>query len=59
MSGESRLDTPMNRVIGLGSAKDGVGHWWAQRLSSIALAPLVGASLTVHPDPVPLRDPPP
>ncbi len=34
------LKTPMNRVLGLGSAKDGVEHWWAQRLSSIALIPL-------------------
>ena len=34
------LQTPMNRVLGLGSAKEGVSHWWTQRLSSIALAPL-------------------
>ena len=33
--------TPLARVRGLGSAKDGVGHWWAQRLSAIALIPLV------------------
>ncbi len=32
--------TPMSRVIGLGSAKEGVGHWWSQRVSSIALIPL-------------------
>jgi len=32
--------TPMGRVIGLGSAKDGVEHWWSQRVSSIALIPL-------------------
>jgi succinate dehydrogenase / fumarate reductase membrane anchor subunit len=30
----------MNRVLGLGSAKDGVGHWWSQRITSIALLPL-------------------
>lgn len=29
--------TPLARVLGLGSAKDGVGHWWAQRLSALAL----------------------
>ena len=29
---------PLARAKGLGSAKDGTGHWWAQRLSSIALA---------------------
>ena len=34
------LVTPLNRVLGLGSAKDGVEHWWAQRLSAIALAML-------------------
>ena len=32
------LVTPLNRVLGLGSAKDGVEHWWAQRLSAVALA---------------------
>ncbi|MCI4660593.1 MAG: succinate dehydrogenase, hydrophobic membrane anchor protein [Neomegalonema sp.] len=39
-SANSDLRTPANRVLGLGSAKDGVGHWWAQRLSSVALIPL-------------------
>ena len=29
---------PLARAKGLGSAKDGTGHWWAQRVSSIALA---------------------
>ena len=33
--------TPLSRARGLGSAKDGVGHWWAQRLTAIALIPLV------------------
>ncbi len=33
-----RLVTPLNRVLGLGSAKDGVDHWWAQRLTAVALA---------------------
>jgi succinate dehydrogenase / fumarate reductase membrane anchor subunit len=32
--------TPLGRVLGLGSAKDGVGHWWTQRTSAIALVPL-------------------
>ena len=31
------LRTPLGRVLGLGSAKDGTGHWWAQRLTAIAL----------------------
>jgi len=34
------LVTPLNRVLGLGSAKDGIEHWWAQRLSAIALTML-------------------
>ncbi len=33
--------TPLARARGLGSAKDGAGHWWAQRLTAIALIPLV------------------
>jgi succinate dehydrogenase / fumarate reductase membrane anchor subunit len=32
------LVTPLNRVLGLGSAKDGTEHWWGQRLSAVALA---------------------
>ena len=39
MSGDS-LRTPLARVGGLGAAKDGSGHWWMQRLTSIALVPL-------------------
>jgi succinate dehydrogenase / fumarate reductase membrane anchor subunit len=27
-------------VLGLGSAKDGTAHWWAQRVSAVALIPL-------------------
>ena len=34
------LRSPLGRVRGLGSAKDGTGHWWAQRLTSLALIPL-------------------
>jgi succinate dehydrogenase / fumarate reductase membrane anchor subunit len=32
--------SPLGRVRGLGSAKEGVGHWWAQRLTALALVPL-------------------
>jgi succinate dehydrogenase / fumarate reductase membrane anchor subunit len=35
-----RLATPLARVRGLGSAKEGVHHWWVQRLSAVALVPL-------------------
>ena len=31
------LRTPLNRVLGLGSAKDGTGHFWGQRVSGVAL----------------------
>lgn len=34
------LRTPLGRVRGLGSAKEGVGHWWAQRVTALALIPL-------------------
>ena len=34
------LRSPVGRVLGLGSAKDGSGHWWAQRVSAVALIPL-------------------
>ena len=34
------LRSPLGRVEGLGSAKNGVHHWWLQRLTSIALVPL-------------------
>ena len=32
------LRTPLGRVLGLGSAKEGTDHWWAQRVSAVALA---------------------
>jgi succinate dehydrogenase / fumarate reductase membrane anchor subunit len=32
--------TDRQRVQGLGASRDGVGHWWSQRLTSIALVPL-------------------
>ncbi len=34
------LRSPLGRVVGLGSARSGVHHWWLQRLTSIALVPL-------------------
>ena len=35
------LRTPLSEVKGLGSAKEGTSHFWSQRLSAIALTPLV------------------
>jgi succinate dehydrogenase / fumarate reductase membrane anchor subunit len=32
--------TDYARVHGHGSAGEGVGHWWSQRLTSVALVPL-------------------
>ena len=30
----------LGKVRGLGSAKEGTAHWWAERVSAIALVPL-------------------
>lgn len=35
------LRTPLSRAKGLGSAKQGLHHWWVQRVSAAALVPLV------------------
>ena len=35
------MRTPLGRVRGLGSAKDGTTHFWHQRLTAMALIPLV------------------
>jgi succinate dehydrogenase / fumarate reductase membrane anchor subunit len=32
--------SPIGRVRGLGAARDGVSHWWSQRLTAVALVPL-------------------
>ncbi|MBV8782828.1 MAG: succinate dehydrogenase, hydrophobic membrane anchor protein [Gammaproteobacteria bacterium] len=34
------LTSPLRQVLGPGSAKQGVHHWWLQRLTSVALVPL-------------------
>ncbi|MGO9947406.1 MAG: succinate dehydrogenase, hydrophobic membrane anchor protein [Steroidobacteraceae bacterium] len=34
------LRSPLGKVLGMGSAKDGTAHWWAQRVSAVALIPL-------------------
>lgn len=33
-------ETPLGRVLGLGSAKEGTDHFWAQRVSAVAVAGL-------------------
>ena len=35
------LRTPLSKVKGLGSAKGGTEHFWMQRVSALALIPLV------------------
>ena len=34
------LRSPLGVALGHGSAGDGVGHWWSQRVSALALVPL-------------------
>lgn len=34
------LRNPLGVVLGRGAAGEGVGHWWAQRLSALMLVPL-------------------
>ncbi|MBE1710417.1 MULTISPECIES: succinate dehydrogenase, hydrophobic membrane anchor protein [Mesorhizobium] len=42
MSGKNSTDmrTPLAKVRGLGSAREGTGHFWRQRLTAIANIPL-------------------
>jgi succinate dehydrogenase / fumarate reductase, membrane anchor subunit len=43
--------SPLARAAGLGSAKSGVEHWWAERVSAVALIPLTlwfVASIIAH-----------
>ena len=40
-SGQDDMHTPLSRVRGLGSAKEGTDHFWRQRLTAIANVPLI------------------
>jgi succinate dehydrogenase / fumarate reductase membrane anchor subunit len=43
--------SPLARAIGLGSAKEGAGAWWAERVTAVALVPLTlwfAASIIAH-----------
>lgn len=35
------LRSPLSKAVGLGSAKHGFSHWWWQRVTAVALVPLV------------------
>ncbi|MGH7096023.1 MAG: succinate dehydrogenase, hydrophobic membrane anchor protein, partial [Stellaceae bacterium] len=34
------MRSALGRAVGLGSAKEGVDHWWRQRTTALALVPL-------------------
>ncbi len=34
------LRSPLGRVRGLGTSNEATGHWWAERLTAVALVPL-------------------
>jgi succinate dehydrogenase / fumarate reductase, membrane anchor subunit len=37
----ARMRSPLGHALGLGSARDGVEAWWRERVSAVALLPLV------------------
>jgi succinate dehydrogenase / fumarate reductase membrane anchor subunit len=48
---EKQMRSPLGRAIGLGSAKEGVDHWWRERVTAVALIPLMlwfVASIIAH-----------
>lgn len=46
MSQGNNLRSPLGSVLGLGAAKEGAKHWWAQRVTAVGLA-LLGAWFVV------------
>jgi succinate dehydrogenase / fumarate reductase membrane anchor subunit len=45
------MRSSLARAIGLGSAKEGAGPWWAERVSAVALVPMTlwfAASIIAH-----------
>jgi succinate dehydrogenase / fumarate reductase, membrane anchor subunit len=40
------LRSPLGKVLGLGAANEGLGHWWSQRVTAVGLA-LLGLWLVV------------
>jgi len=41
------MQTPLRRVLYLGSAREGTGHFWRQRITAVANVPLVIAFVVV------------
>ncbi len=39
-AGQKVLRSPLGRARGLGAARSGFAHWWAERVTSVALVPL-------------------
>ena len=49
--GRRKMRSPLALAIDLGSAKEGSGRWWAERVSALALVPLTlyfAASIIAH-----------
>ncbi len=47
MSEHARIRTPLGRVRGLGAAHSGTGHFWHQRVTSVANIPLTIAFIII------------
>lgn len=48
---QQNMRSPLARAIGLGSTRAGVGSWWSERVSAVALVPLTlwfAASIIAH-----------
>lgn len=41
MNKSRSMQTPLAAARGLGSAKSGLHHWWNQRMTAVAMVPLV------------------
>jgi succinate dehydrogenase / fumarate reductase membrane anchor subunit len=47
MKGPTQMRTPLRRVRGLGAAHTGTGHFWLQRVTSVAGIPLSFALVVI------------
>jgi succinate dehydrogenase / fumarate reductase membrane anchor subunit len=47
MSERAQMRTPLGRVRGLGAARSGTGHFWHQRVTSVAGIPLTIALIVI------------